>query len=155
MSKAVTCGMLLYRRTNQLEVLLVHPGGDHNKDIDVWSIPKGISDPTDSTFKAAALREFHEETGIELDPTDKYSCLGINNSYSKKKRMIAFSLNKDVDVSNCVSNTCEYPPNSGIIIPEVDAYRWFSYMEADSKIHPNQRQFLYELANQLYKESAY
>jgi ADP-ribose pyrophosphatase YjhB (NUDIX family) len=61
----ISAGLLMYRRRgNQLQVLLVHPGGPfwRNKDAEAWSIPKGeVNDGED--LLAAAKREFQEETG--------------------------------------------------------------------------------------------
>ena len=58
------------------EVLLVHPGGPFwaKKDLGAWSIPKGEYEP-DEDPRAAALREFEEETGTRL-PTDELVELG-------------------------------------------------------------------------------
>ena len=60
-----SAGLLLYRiRANNLEVLLVHPGGPFfkNKDEGAWSIPKGEV-ATDEDPLACAKREFQEELG--------------------------------------------------------------------------------------------
>jgi predicted NUDIX family NTP pyrophosphohydrolase len=65
-----SAGILLYDLPgDELEVLLVHPGGPFwaRKDLGAWSIPKGeYGDDEDP--RAAALREFEEETGATLDP---------------------------------------------------------------------------------------
>src|SRR6218665_1119012 len=59
-----SAGILLYRRTPALEVLLVHPGGPFwaRKDLGAWSIPKGEHDEEEDAL-ACARREFEEETG--------------------------------------------------------------------------------------------
>ena len=59
-----SAGILLYRRTPELQVLLVHPGGPFwaKKDLGAWSIPKGEHDDGEDA-QACALREFEEETG--------------------------------------------------------------------------------------------
>lgn len=146
MSKNISCGILLFRRTaDDVEVMLVHPGGELNKDRDIWGIPKGISNRSDADFLQTAIREFHEETGVQLDPSENYIYLGMIENYSKKKSVAVFALEKDIDVSGCVSNTCEYPKGSGIIFPEVDAYQWFDLDTAQQKIHPKQEKFLLEL----------
>src|ERR1039457_3661616 len=64
-----SAGLLLYRKTAEnLEVLLVHPGGPlwAKKDDGAWSIPKGEFAPEEDPL-AAAKREFEEETGIQPD----------------------------------------------------------------------------------------
>jgi predicted NUDIX family NTP pyrophosphohydrolase len=69
MPKPLSAGILAYRTTNcgSLEVLLAHPGGPffENKDEGVWSVPKGLVEE-DEEPREAAIREFGEETGVEL-----------------------------------------------------------------------------------------
>ena len=51
-----SAGILLYRYVNdELEVLLVHPGGPYhvNKDIGAWSIPKGEFGEDEEALAAA------------------------------------------------------------------------------------------------------
>jgi predicted NUDIX family NTP pyrophosphohydrolase len=61
-----SAGLLMYRRTiDTIEVFLIHPGGPYwsKKNESFWSIPKGEYEFTEKP-RAAALREFHEETGF-------------------------------------------------------------------------------------------
>src|SRR3954447_11649638 len=60
-----SAGILLFRRTHQLEVLLVHPGGPFwaKKDLGAWSIPKGEYLEHETPL-AVAQREFEEETSF-------------------------------------------------------------------------------------------
>src|SRR5690348_18415523 len=58
-----SAGLLLYRRTPSVEVLLVHPGGPFFGNKDVWGIPKGEYAGTEPAVEAA-YREFAEETGF-------------------------------------------------------------------------------------------
>ena len=63
-----SAGILLYRRrSDELEVLLVKPGGPfwRNKDVGAWMIPKGMVEPGETPVEAA-LREFEEEVGMRL-----------------------------------------------------------------------------------------
>ena len=69
MAKKLSAGILLYRRRQEgLQVFLVHPGGPFwaKKDEGAWSIPKGMYQETEDAL-AAAKREFHEETGSEVN----------------------------------------------------------------------------------------
>src|SRR5579862_5555288 len=64
----ISAGLLLYRRRSAgIEVLLAHPGGPFwaKKDEGAWSIPKGEVAPGEDLL-AAAQREFHEETGLDI-----------------------------------------------------------------------------------------
>jgi predicted NUDIX family NTP pyrophosphohydrolase len=62
-----SAGTLLYRGSGQnLEVLLVHPSGNYNRQAP-WSIPKG--EPGEETeLEQTARRETLEETGITAGP---------------------------------------------------------------------------------------
>ncbi|TIX06285.1 MAG: NUDIX domain-containing protein, partial [Mesorhizobium sp.] len=63
-----SAGILPYRRSsNELQVLLVHPGGPfwQSRDLGAWSIAKGEYGD-DEQPEAAARREFVEETGWKL-----------------------------------------------------------------------------------------
>src|SRR5687768_14279960 len=68
MAGKTSAGILLYRRRNELEVFLVHPGGPFwaKKDLGAWSIPKGELAPDEDPL-VAAVREFWEETGFAAD----------------------------------------------------------------------------------------
>ncbi|MHB9034577.1 MAG: NUDIX domain-containing protein, partial [Anaerolineae bacterium] len=64
-----SAGILLYRRVNnQVEVLLIHPGGPlwAHKDRGAWSIPKGEFGEDEEPL-TAAKREFQEETGFSVE----------------------------------------------------------------------------------------
>ncbi len=54
----------MFRRSPDLEVFLVHPGGPFfaKKDLGAWSVPKGLFEG-DETALETACREFREETG--------------------------------------------------------------------------------------------
>ena len=62
----------MFRRVNELEVLLGHPGGPFwaKKDDGAWTIPKGLVEPGDD-LRATARREFAEETNLVADFGDR------------------------------------------------------------------------------------
>ena len=139
---ARSAGILLYRRRDeQLEVLLVHPGGPFwaRRDEGAWSIPKGEyvagEDPLD-----AARREFEEELGT-APPDGPAQELGEIRQKSGKL-VHAWALEGDLNAEQIVSNTCEvqWPPRSGklIEVPEVDRAEWFTPEQAREKINPAQ-----------------
>ena len=145
MSKT-SAGLLVYRRqSGVLEVLLVHPGGPfwRNRDLEAWSIPKGEYDAGEEP-ETAALREFTEEFGCR-PPCG--AALPLGEVVQKGgKRVIAFAIEGDLDVSSVDSNTfeLEWPPRSGRRqnFPEVDRAEWFPLAVAREKIIPGQRPFL-------------
>lgn len=144
----LSAGLLLYRiTTGQLEVLLVHPGGPFwkKKDLGAWSIPKGeYSEPEDAL--TAAMREFKEETGMDMDGNFR----ALTPIKQKSGKVVhAFAVAADIDTSKIVSNTfpLEWPPKSGktIDVPEIDRAEWFTVTEAKQKINAAQSQLLEEL----------
>jgi predicted NUDIX family NTP pyrophosphohydrolase len=71
MTNAQSAGILLYRWTARtLEVFLVHPGGPFwkGKNAGTWTIPKGEIEDGEPALDAA-VREFREETGVDLEET--------------------------------------------------------------------------------------
>jgi predicted NUDIX family NTP pyrophosphohydrolase len=137
----------MYRHTPAgLEVLLVHPGGPYfaNKDEGAWTLPKGEPGPGEDPL-ATALREFHEETGLEAPPAA--ACLPLGQVKQKGGKIVhAWAFEGDCDPGKCVSNTfrLEYPPRSGKWqeYPEVDRAAFFAMAEAKEKINPAQVELL-------------
>lgn len=143
-----SCGILLFRlRDEELEVLLVHPGGPiwAKKDDGAWSMPKGLIEENESPL-AAAKREFMEETGFEVD--GDFIDLGELRLRSRKI-VHAWALEKDLDEAKIVSNKfcIEWPKGSGIIreCPEIDKASWFGINMAMKKIQKGQSDFINRL----------
>jgi predicted NUDIX family NTP pyrophosphohydrolase len=146
MAKTGSAGILLHRRaTTGREVLLVHPGGPFwaRKDAGAWSIPKGELDDGEDP-RACALREFAEETGTELPPSELADLGAVK--LKSGKQVVAFAVEGDLDPDTLVSSTfeLEWPPRSGRIqtFPEVDRAGWFGLDEAREKLNPAQAAFV-------------
>ena len=144
-----SAGILLYRIKNKKpEVFLCHPGGPFykNKDIGVWTIPKGEFN-SDEEPLAAAKREFQEETGQKLN--GKFVPLTPVKYKDGKKIVYAWAVEGDIDEGSIKSNSfpLEWPPKSGryIDVPEVDRGEWFSYEVAQQKILPSLAPLLTDL----------
>src|SRR5690242_6640126 len=110
----LSAALLIHRQREELEVLLVHPGGPFwaRKDDGVWSIPKGeYLEPEEPL--AAAYREFEEEVGI-APPTGDPLDLGTAR-LSSGKIVTCFALEGDLDLAGFHSNTFElkWPPGTG------------------------------------------
>jgi len=152
MSGRQSAGILAYRfRGNEVEVLLGHPGGPFwkNKDIGVWSIPKGEFEPGEDPF-TAAQREWKEETNLPLSG----NFIPLTPVRQKSgKTVLAWAVESDPDLSTFCSNTfeTEWPPKSGNIqsFPEVDRVSWFTLDVAKEKITPGQVPLLEELEMRL------
>lgn len=143
-----SAGILIYKKLkDELQVLLVHPGGPFwkNKDAGAWSIPKGEFTDDEEPL-AAAKREFKEETGLLVD--GKF--LPLTPVKQKSGKLIyAWAAEANLDSSSIKSNLfeMEWPPRSGKTqsFPEIDKACWFTVNEAKEKIVPGQFSFINEL----------
>lgn len=142
-----SAGILLFRKSPSIEVLLVHPGGPFfaRKDLGAWSIPKGEYADSEDPL-AAARREFQEETGTALDGT----FLPLTPVKQKGgKEVMAWAVEGDLDPATVASNDfeLEWPPRSGKMrhFPEIDRAEWFDLATARKKINERQGAFLAEL----------
>jgi predicted NUDIX family NTP pyrophosphohydrolase len=150
-----SAGLLPYRVTQaQLEVLLVHPGGPFwaKRDDGVWSIPKGEYEPNlEPDPLAVAEREFTEELGTPPPSGGRLSLGEIKQSGGK--RVVAWALECDLDVTSVTSNSfeIEWPPRSGKMqsFPEVDRAAWFSVEAARIKLLKSQGTFVDRLVERL------
>jgi predicted NUDIX family NTP pyrophosphohydrolase len=145
-----SAGILMYRkRSNQLEVLLVHLGGPFwaKKDAGAWFVPKGEINPGEDEL-SAAKREFLEETG--LTPGPNLLPLGSVKHKSGKK-VSAWAFEGDCDPSTLRSNTfeMEWPPHSGQTreFPEIDRAAFFTIEAVREKMHPAEFEFVSRLAD--------
>lgn len=144
-----SAGLLPFRTSkNELQVLLVHPGGPfwRKRDAGAWSLAKGEYSETEAPA-AAARREFTEETG--WDVTQDMQPLGEIRQ-AGGKYLTAFAIEAEFEPQSLVSNSfeLEWPPRSGRrqAFPEVDRAAWFTLAEARRKILPSQEPLLDRLA---------
>jgi len=150
-TKAISAGLLAFRRRDTIEVLLAHPGGPFwaKKDAATWTIPKGLVEPG-ADLLATAQREFTEETNLvaagkffELAPVRQQS----------GKVVHAWAFEADFDLAGFASNSfeLEWPPKSGRrqSFPEIDRIAYFTLAEAALKILAYQRPLLRELEERL------
>jgi predicted NUDIX family NTP pyrophosphohydrolase len=136
----LSAGLLLYRRSaDELEVLLVHPGGPYwaARDEGAWSVPKGEYEAGEEPLEAA-IREFREELGSDPPDVGATAIPLAEVRQASGKRVTAWALEGDLDVSTIRSNTftAEWPPRSGKRqeFPEVDRAAWFDLETARRKL---------------------
>ena len=148
----ISAGLIMYRaRDNNLEVLLVHPGGPiwAKRDEGAWSIPKGGIAPDEDPL-SAAKREFQEEIGFY--PDGEFMPLG---SITQKAGKIvhAWAFLGDCDAKSIKSKTfkMEWPPKSGIEkeFPEVDKADFFGMEAAKKKINQAQIELFVRLEEKI------
>jgi predicted NUDIX family NTP pyrophosphohydrolase len=162
-SSRISAGLLMFRRkidppkegfaaANNLEVLLVHPGGPFwaKKNDGAWTIPKGEAAPGENLLQRAQI-EFEEELGLK--PSGDWIELG---SIKQKggKIVHAWTFEGDLpDSFKLKSNTfeMEWPPRSGKIkqFPEIDRAEFFPDEVARRKINLMQISFLDRLRDAL------
>lgn len=149
-----SAGILVYRiKNNQIEIFLEHMGGPYwqKKDEGAWSIPKG--EYTEEQAIEAAVREFKEETGFDIEKENLDFLASIKQD--SQKLVTAFVICHDFDETMVKSNTfeMEWPPKSGqrVAFPEMDRAGWFKIEEAKKKILKGQIPFLEKLEEYLKK----
>ena len=146
-----SAGLLMFRTSPELEVLLVHLGGPFwaKKEDGAWFVPKGEIEAGEDDLQAAQ-REFREETGIE--PHGPFLALGSVKNKSGKT-VTAWAFQGDADPAQIRSNTfrMEWPPRSGRMVefPEVDRAAFFPVREARAKMNAAEAEFLVRLENVL------
>jgi predicted NUDIX family NTP pyrophosphohydrolase len=149
-----SAGLLLFRRASPaaVEVMLAHMGGPFwaSRDRGAWSIPKGEYEPGEEAL-AAARREFVEELGQEVPAGETLELGEVTQAGGKRIR--AWALEGDIDVSHITSNTfeMEWPPTSGRRrrFPEIDRAGWFDLRTARGKLVKGQVPLIDMLAARL------
>lgn len=145
-----SAGILVFRRKHEnIEVLLVHPGGPIWGKRDRWSIPKGELDENEDRLQAA-YREFEEELGSP-PPAGEPLELGSAKVGSKVNRIWAIEGDFELSGFKCNTFTMEWPPRSGHLqeFPECDRAAWFDPVTARQKLYESQVIFLDNLARHL------
>lgn len=152
----VSAGILIYRIVDgEIHVLLGKNGGPRwkNKSVGAWNIPKGHVE-NDENLLDAAIREFSEETSLDLNITKYEDIKYLGSSRTKSGKTVhIYAVEYDyipgefkVDIQ---SNMCEteWPPKSGKIIevPELDEAYYFKIEVAKRMIFPYQKIFLEKL----------
>jgi len=139
-----SAGILLFRGSNELQLLLVHPGGPFwaKKDLGAWSIPKGELDQ-DEDAQRCALRELGEELGPAAPGPSPDELIELGSIRQRSGKVVhAWAAEAEFDPVQLASNSfeLEWPPRSGSRreFPEVDRAEWFAPAEARRRILPAQ-----------------
>lgn len=146
--KKQSAGTLPYKFVNgQVFFFIAHPGGPfyRKKDDGWWSIVKGEFDDKEEPLQAA-IREFKEETDIDIDGT----LLELTPIKQKSGKLVyAWAVETDFNTENIKSNmfTMEWPPRSGVMaeFPELDKFEWFDAATTIVKLLPGQVGFVEEV----------
>jgi predicted NUDIX family NTP pyrophosphohydrolase len=135
-----SAGLLLFRRTPSLEVLLAHAGGPLHANKDVWGVPKGEYTDDEEPL-VAAYREYGEEIGV-APPEGEPLPLG-EITQKGGKHVVAWALEGDLDPALVTSNTFGMQwQGRWQEFPEIDRAEWFTIDQARQKIRAAQEPFL-------------
>jgi 8-oxo-dGTP pyrophosphatase MutT (NUDIX family) len=97
-----------------------------------WDIPKGEAEPGED-FAAAAVREFHEETGLMVRP-EELAALGVH-PYRRGKDLALFAWRPpampDPESLACASH---FALPDGRLLPEFDRFGLFAWDEARARV---------------------
>ena len=163
MKKEISAGILVYRFQNdELQVLLGKCGGPKYDKMSVgaWNIPKGHMEEGEDYFKAA-LREFTEETSLDLNISNCSEMIDLGESRTKTGKIVKiYAIERDFAPEGefkvaIKSNMCEteWPPKSGIKIevPEMSEAFYFKMNVARRMIFSYQKCFLDRLEEEINK----
>ena len=147
----ISAGLLAFRRRDELEVLLAHPGGPFwaKKDDGAWTVPKGLAEPGVDLLNTAR-REFKEETNLAAAE----SLMPLTPVKQKSGKAVhVWAFEADLDLAAFASNTfeLEWPPKSGRKqnFSEIDRIAYFTLPIAMVKIIAYQQPLLRELEQRL------
>jgi predicted NUDIX family NTP pyrophosphohydrolase len=143
---------------NPFRVLLAHPGGPFSSHkMSNWSIPKGGASGAEDGWDAA-IREFKEETGLDLPENirerDTINLGTIQQKGGKIVRAWAVKMDDD-DISKFKSNTFlfAWPDHKTEEYPEIDEVRYFTYRDAAKYLRVEQFTLIKRLADDLRRRT--
>ncbi len=127
-----SAGLLPFRRHDNFEVLVAHPGGPYfaRRDNGWWSIVKGMVEP-DEQDDATAAREFEEETGWPAPPKP-WIPLG-DVSLKSRKIVVAWAVEADYDIDTLDPGLFTMGHRQ---FPEIDRVQWMKPELARVKLNP-------------------
>jgi predicted NUDIX family NTP pyrophosphohydrolase len=150
--KKQSAGILPYKYVHgQIFFFIAHPGGPfyRKKDNGFWTLVKGEINEGEDPF-AAAIREFKEETSIDIIG----DFLQLTPIKQKSGKLVhVWAIESDFTTENIKSNTftIEWPPKSGVMaeFPELDKFEWFDVLTTIGKLLAGQVPFVYEVLARL------
>ena len=131
-----TCGIFLI--TKDCKVLLSHPT---NGVDNIWHIPKGLTE-LNETFENAAIREFKEETNIDLD-IENLIYINEVKYKNKDKKLIAFKYYTELNSFdfNPICYSMVNLPN-GVSFPENDKFIFVDINDVNKYLHYTQQNLI-------------
>lgn len=139
----ISAGLLPFRMSPSIEVLIAHPGGPFwaRKDLGSWSVIKGLVEDEEDV-QAAARREFTEETGWMVPDDVRFMDLGTVTLKSRKI-VHAWAFEGDFDPATLSPGHFEMEWRGRLqSFPEVDRVMWAEPPEARRLLNPAQVPFV-------------
>jgi len=142
----ITCGTVLVDKNDS--ILLAHPTGS---DKNTWSIPKGIHDKSDKSYIDTAIREFMEETGIDISNIGliEFREYVYPNRIKTLKGFYGF-YDKVIDITKLKCTSMVSPKKNRLGgFPEVDGYMLLKRPWDLSKLHITQAALIHDVINSM------
>lgn len=142
-----SAGIIPFRRNNtgELEFFVGRPGGIDSEATNYFAFLKGHVEHNE-TWLEAALREFREESNVELTDVKESDLIPLGTAQqNKNKVVVAYALYyPNIDENSCFSNMAD----NGLW-PEIDKYAWMTYDELKDITHPTHLKFYDKITDML------
>lgn len=149
--KTISAGIIAYffdKDSKQFKFLMAHPGGPYFKNVKNYGFPKGQNEPNES-LKETAIREFKEETGLDIDYLRLKTCI---ENVTKQKNVYYFLYPMDEiwDTSKMHSNQF-YLEKFQDSFPELDDYKYVPLENLKDVLFPQDKNLAERLSPLLEK----
>lgn len=120
-----------FNKENEIEFFVGHPGGKKWEQQDYWAFLKGGVEEGEDWI-SAAIREFSEESGINVENIIKDKLIPLGSTMQNpKKTVIAYGLYyPKIDENKCYSNIADNCTH-----PEIDKYQWMNFNKLKNCTH--------------------
>lgn len=141
-----SCGIIPYKFVDgEIMFFLGHPGGPMNAKRNYWALLKGTMEKGENSFDTA-IREFQEESGLELDDSFKQRMWLVGSVKQRNDKIVtAYAMEvDDIDCEKCHSNLVD-----GENFPEMDKYRWLAIDEVRGVVSKTNLWFYEEILSKI------
>jgi 8-oxo-dGTP pyrophosphatase MutT (NUDIX family) len=126
-ARRTTCGVIV---TNGRDILLGHATRSPR-----WDIPKGVTEPGESSADTAA-RELHEETGLAVPPAALVD-LGVHRYLAAKDIALFAWIPPTMPSPAALHCRSTFTTPGGVVLPEFDRFGTFAWDDALARIGRN------------------
>lgn len=149
--KITSAGIIAYyfdKNSKQFKFLMAHPGGPYFKNSKNYGFPKGQNEQNES-LKETAIREFKEETGLDIDYLRLKTCI---ENVTKQKNVYYFLYPMDEiwDTSKMHSNQF-YLEKFQESFPELDDYKYIPLENLKDVLFPQDKNLAEKISQSLEK----